>query len=778
MVAQLDPGISIGTTTKVDTTFDDLFSTFYRLAAQDSLIRAMGPLRETDAFGEYQARVSDVQDRDSYDSFMGSLPSNADIRAVVKAEIVEAYGSFDGQIGEIEQQRTAALENPEVYYPEFTSAVIERVNERLGTDLERVPASKDDYPTFIGLLEDGVNLSLEEKLTPVNGVRYADVVEVTNMNGFDTSNLEDEYHYGGNEDDLALGSRGEVINIVSGVRYTIVVDGKEWQIHPDEIQVTGENRLVALVGEGNYGAAVTAFVDGIVEELTPEFIERARAKIGQGFDAKVVAVTKELKIKYGLVAEQVRAIHAGEDFVYEVEGGRDEGLTLPFQRLASLALKALGYKVDKPTVTIQIGSIKNEEGFIDFVLNSAKELRNKDYAGLAGEQMDVLSLLLNNEYDAVSRRSLQTGGERQGHILEDTIDAWIKTRTTGGQLGTAFSLNRALLYHDQDIFSSVPFSPPSEELHRVIKLEVGSGCSYGACTYCTEYGRVDFTIRKLDDFRAHVAAVRKKMGRDVYNIERLFLAGGNIFAMPTKKVLAYNDIARNAFRGDTDIRRISAFTRTEGLAKKSVGEINDIVGHGLNMVFWGVETGANSVLDYVNKGTTHEKMMEAASKIPNSNMQVSVMIMTGLGGLRHYEDHVVETTRLLNAMQPRFVTFMTVNPKPWSVYAKRMAEEMERGENMPLTDEMVVEQMYDIVRGLDSRAWRGHRCLVGAYRLPTEKVANNPVEFRGRLENHGGKGQILTGLQNLFRGDFQPSPLIPAGEFNRTGSRIRAMLEV
>ena len=109
---------------------------------------------------------------------------------------------------------------------------------------------------------------------------------------------------------------------------------------------------------------------------------------------------------------------------------------------------------------------------------------------------------------------------------------------------------------------------------------------------------------------------------------------------------------------------------------------------------------------------------------------------------------------------------MSINAAPFSPYADIMAEEQARGENMPLSPEMIVEQMYDIVGLLDERLYINQkRCLVAAYRLPVERIAENPIQFRGRLE-YSEKRNIQRTLSNYFY-RRQPSPLIPDTSFNQ-----------
>lgn len=350
-----------------------------------------------------------------------------------------------------------------------------------------------------------------------------------------------------------------------------------------------------------------------------------------------------------------------------------------------------------------------------------------------------------------------------------TIHKMVVGDRDGSDMGSKHGLSRWFLYHDKTFYTSMPFSPPSEELPRVLKLEVGNGCNYGKCTYCTQYGGRDFFVRSPEDFRAHTAAVAEKLGTDLSNIKRVFLAGGNIFSLPADKLLDYISIAKEEL-GKTNsagsyvwhLRRLAAFGRTESILTKKVRELNQLGRERLRYLFWGLETGSDAVLDYVHKRTSHGRMIEAGKRISKSYMKASVMIMPGLGGLKHYKSHVLDTAKLLNTIKPRFITFLTINPATQSLYAQNMAKEIAAGKNRPLTDAEIVEQMYDIMSRINTH----QDCLVASYRLPVEHVASNPVGFRGRLE-FGEQSAIKYGLRNYFRRHTPSKELPSLGWFHK-----------
>ena len=75
----------------------------------------------------------------------------------------------------------------------------------------------------------------------------------------------------------------------------------------------------------------------------------------------------------------------------------------------------------------------------------------------------------------------------------------------------------------------------------------------------------------------------------------------------------------------------------------------------------------------------------------------------------------------------------------------------------------VVEQMYDIVRGVTCE----YRSLGATYYPPAAKIAINPIMFRGHL-HRGEKRDIMSTIEyNYFGGEeHNPSLLIPEAKYN------------
>jgi hypothetical protein len=754
----------------------------YQKLARDRLTAIFTGLDQTHLITEHTHNIPTIVDQRTYNAFVDTIPGERDIERRIKDEIRAAYAKIETDTKENERKRAEALAHPKLDKTDYFKDLTREVESTLRISIEDLGRKRDTLTQ--GQLESIAAQAVREKLdSPViNGSRVGDLVKITQMNGFGINNdgeMIQTYYHGGEQEDLPLGSEGEIVDIRGGdqyvVRFRAGEESKEWSVHPGEVKNTGRNvyreHLTTLGGKVEQVAKKV--IQEASDRLTPRYTKIANDNTNRVFDGKRDEIAQSLIRKYRLNQEQMEALVAGKEFDYqrpEVQQVIDVGQT--FSSLAQLVAKAFQGQTQKEVPAPN--KVESEAKLRAYVLDTAQKLFGEEAFHTAKKVIDGISIIIDKEYDLVTKRPDKFNTERGAlRVALNTI----LDRDFGPKL------RRMLIYHDPDLFSSEPFSPPSEELNRVLKVEVGNGCNWGKCTYCTAYANERFFVRELGDFKEHALEVRKRLGDDLAYVERIFLAGGNIFMLSADKLIGYLDIVRDVFHNQrvngghyhghrTDIRRVAAFGRTEGIVRKSAADLKRLHEHGLSMIYWGMETGADSVLKYVNKGTTAEQMLEAGEKLGRSDIWTSVMIMPGLGGIKYYADHVRETAKVLNKLKPRFITFLTTTIDPSCEYARIMAEEQARGENMPLTNEMIVEQIYDMV----SLLHEGYHCLVAAYLPPRERVAVNPIEFQGRLQYNDGKQDILNTLRRYYGGERRPSPLIPATDFNRR-SPIRALLK-
>jgi radical SAM superfamily enzyme YgiQ (UPF0313 family) len=90
----------------------------------------------------------------------------------------------------------------------------------------------------------------------------------------------------------------------------------------------------------------------------------------------------------------------------------------------------------------------------------------------------------------------------------------------------------------------------------------------------------------------------------------------------------------------------------------------------------GVESGDDEVLLRIQKNATHQQMVEAAKKVKESGILLSVSVILGLGGVKGSEKHALETAKILTEMDPDYAGALTLTLIPETGLYK----ELQRGE--------------------------------------------------------------------------------------------------
>ena len=62
----------------------------------------------------------------------------------------------------------------------------------------------------------------------------------------------------------------------------------------------------------------------------------------------------------------------------------------------------------------------------------------------------------------------------------------------------------------------------------------------------------------------------------------------------------------------------------------------------------------------IRKGSTYEQLVQAARRVKEAGIQVSVTVLLGIGGIEDSEKHARATARILTDMDPDFVGALSV----------------------------------------------------------------------------------------------------------------------
>lgn len=197
------------------------------------------------------------------------------------------------------------------------------------------------------------------------------------------------------------------------------------------------------------------------------------------------------------------------------------------------------------------------------------------------------------------------------------------------------------------------FRPPSEADSLI--LQVTLGCSYNECSFCAMYRTKRFQRRPLDDLKREIAIA----ARSGIPYRRAFLADGDALVCSTRHLLSILETLHEHF---PHLQRASIYSSPQALETKSVEELRELRDAGLTLHFLGVETGDDVVLARIAKGVTADRMIELGRRIGDAGAKLSTMVLNGMGGTDRWREHALGSARVINALQPRFLSTLTVTP--------------------------------------------------------------------------------------------------------------------
>ena len=195
------------------------------------------------------------------------------------------------------------------------------------------------------------------------------------------------------------------------------------------------------------------------------------------------------------------------------------------------------------------------------------------------------------------------------------------------------------------------YRPPSEA--RSLILQATIGCSWNRCSFCDMYSGKRFRPRPENELCDEI----KQIASHATPFTKLFLADGDAMVLSTRRLLHLLKTIRDEL---PQIRRVSAYALPANLSQKSPTELNEIRDAGLSLIYVGIESGDDEILQRINKGETLESTVAGLNLAGDAGIKRSVMIISGLGGRAHSAAHAHNSARVLNQTQPEFASLLTL----------------------------------------------------------------------------------------------------------------------
>jgi radical SAM superfamily enzyme YgiQ (UPF0313 family) len=235
------------------------------------------------------------------------------------------------------------------------------------------------------------------------------------------------------------------------------------------------------------------------------------------------------------------------------------------------------------------------------------------------------------------------------------------------------------------------YRPPSEADSLILQATIG--CSYNRCAFCAMYREKRFRVRKLEELEAEIDSVAVHAAL----VRKVFLADGDALIAKSSFLLALLAKLRATFPA---LRRVSCYASPQSLQVRTVEELRALRAAGLSLYYLGVESGDDDVLLALEKGVDAAEMIRVARKATDADVELSTMILLGAGGRARSLEHARASARVINAIQPRFVSTLVMTP----VEGTPLFERHERGEVDDLDPLELACELREFVAHLELRA--------------------------------------------------------------------------
>jgi radical SAM superfamily enzyme YgiQ (UPF0313 family) len=232
------------------------------------------------------------------------------------------------------------------------------------------------------------------------------------------------------------------------------------------------------------------------------------------------------------------------------------------------------------------------------------------------------------------------------------------------------------------------FRPPCEANSLIVQVTLG--CPHNRCVFCGMYKFKKYRVRDPEEVKADLRKARL-MYRHVQSI---FLADGNTIAMNSEKLADIISYARDLF---PEAERVSSYGGARFLKGKPVEALRRLREAGLDIIYLGLESGDDEILTMMDKGVDSEGMIEAARRVREAGIALSVYILLGLGGEDLWLQHAENTARVLNAMQPDYIRPRTLALLP----GVPLYEEAREGRFREASGETIMRELQVMLSALD-----------------------------------------------------------------------------
>jgi radical SAM superfamily enzyme YgiQ (UPF0313 family) len=223
--------------------------------------------------------------------------------------------------------------------------------------------------------------------------------------------------------------------------------------------------------------------------------------------------------------------------------------------------------------------------------------------------------------------------------------------------------------------------------------------------------------------------------RKIYkSVNKIFLADGDALILKTLDLV---EILKHISLIFPECKRVTAYATPRDILNKSDDELKLIKSHGLTMVYMGIESGSDIILNEINKGVSQKEIIKAGKRVINSNIKLSVTLISGLGGIKNWKEHAKESAKVISKINPDYLGLLTLMiERDTELYKK-----IESSDFILLSPKEILYETFEFIKDLDVT-----NCIFRS------NHASNYIALSGNLNKD--KSKLLKEIESVLNSDY------------------------
>lgn len=191
------------------------------------------------------------------------------------------------------------------------------------------------------------------------------------------------------------------------------------------------------------------------------------------------------------------------------------------------------------------------------------------------------------------------------------------------------------------------YRPPYEA--NTLLLQVTVGCAHNACTFCSMYRDVRFSMENLEQIENDLQEAKLIYG----SLKRIFLVNGDAFVLSYSRLKPIAELIHKYF---PEIEVITMYASIDNIKRKTDTELKALAQLRINELWVGAETGHAETLHYYNKGFQLHDSYSQLERLNDASIQFYFGFMYGAAGKTKGIKNAEATARLINATKPKVLS--------------------------------------------------------------------------------------------------------------------------